>query len=141
GDAGADRPSVGVPLADPTLGETEAVTDLGKRSLRDVHQPVADVGGGDRAGRGDLRDTDDATLTQMHRDPAEATGVVRHSRIERIEDPGDDVVDRAGLGFVETGGHTIDIVTQVDFHLPFLAVDADFDLDRYAVGNRGERIV
>src|SRR5262249_21972252 len=124
-----------------TLGETEALPGGGDRPLRRHHEPLADVRRRDRARMRKARDPDDAVLAQVDAHASERAGVVRDVGVDRVEDSGHAVVERAGPRLVEPGWEAVDVVGQVGLDHPGIRVDRDAYLDRNTVGCRSERIV
>jgi hypothetical protein len=70
-----------------SVGHTDSRAKRPESALHGVDQPIAEICGGDRAGRRMARDSDDATLPQADVDPAIAARIGRHARPDTVEDP------------------------------------------------------
>ena len=116
--------------------------DLGEAAGDRVHQPVGDVGGGDRGADRVARPADDAVVAQQHPDAPCAALVMGDGMVDVVEDAGAAGGNRAGLAQVQSAGDAIDIVAHIDGDRRLVGIDGHGSPDRNPlVGDARQRIV
>ncbi len=125
--------------AQPHLGQTVALGQLGDRPLHRVSDPIGQIAGRDRAAAGMPGDADHAVLAEMHVQPAKGARVGRCVPVDRVHDAQHRRRPRSCLGQVEAERQAIRVVAQVD--LDPVVGDLNGHLQRHSVGYALEGIV
>ena len=86
-------------------------------------------------------DADHTSFPQMDFDSPESAGVGWHVSMQAVEDAHHRGGPRGGLRKIESAGHRVWVVAQVDLDPGRLAVDLDLRRDRDSVWNARERVV
>ena len=88
-----------------------------------------------------FRDAADGVLLQLDVQPTKGTGILRHARVDGVEDADHRRGPGAGLGQVQAAGQRIHVVGQIDLDPRVLTVDIDGHIDRDAVLGRARHRV
>ena len=124
------------------LGHPVRRPDLGEAAGDRVHQPVGDVGGGDRGADRIAGPADDAAIAQQHPDAPRAALVVRDGVVDVVEDAGAAGGDGAGLAQVQPAVDAVDIVAHIHRDHRRVGIDRHPRPDRNPfVGDARQRIV
>ncbi len=65
----------------------------------------------------------------MHVDAAERAGIAWQIALQAMKYAGDHIIDRAGLGLIESTIDTIDIVAQIDLDCGVVGIEGQLNLD------------